>query len=332
MKSYDLILFLLGLAFLAAAILPRLLRGWPLSLPMLYVGAGLILPFAWPGLPRIDPLDRSGLIERLTEMAVIISLMSAGLKIDRPLGWRSWATTRRLLTITMPLCILALTVGGIWLLGLPLAAAILLGAVIAPTDPVLAASVQVGPPGEECEHEVRFALTSEAGLNDGLAFPFVNLAIVIAATGLARKGLESWLAVDVAWRIGAGTAIGVFIGWAVAWLVFRLCRPEVMISDGFVALAEWNGGFETFDSLDRDGDAVITRTEFFTRGGSRYKSREERFRELDGDKDGRVSASEWKWGEQAMSVLDQNGDGFLSPREFRCSVKSGRASRQAGGR
>jgi len=237
MKSYDLILFLLGLAFLAAAILPRLLRGWPLSLPMLYVGAGLILPFAWPGLPRIDPLDRSGLIERLTEMAVIISLMSAGLKIDRPLGWRSWATTRRLLTITMPLCILALTVGGIWLLGLPLAAAILLGAVIAPTDPVLAASVQVGPPGEECEHEVRFALTSEAGLNDGLAFPFVNLAIVIAATGLARKGLESWLAVDVAWRIGAGTAIGVFIGWAVAWLVFRLCRPEVMISDGFVALA-----------------------------------------------------------------------------------------------
>lgn len=101
-------------------------------------------------------------------------------------------------------------------------------------------------------------------------------------------------------------------------------------SDGFVALSEWNGGFETFDSLDRDGDAVVTRAEFFTRGTARYKSREERFRELDADRDGRVSASEWKWGEQAMAVLDRNGDGFLTCREFRCRSAAGRTARQAG--
>ena len=102
-------------------------------------------------------------------------------------------------------------------------------------------------------------------------------------------------------------------------------------SDGFVALSEWSGGFETFDSLDRDGDAVVTRTEFFTRG-TRYKSREENFRDLDADKDGRVSAREWKWGEQTMSVLDRNGDGFLSRQEFRCRAKGGRTAQQAGGK
>lgn len=102
-------------------------------------------------------------------------------------------------------------------------------------------------------------------------------------------------------------------------------------SDGFVALSEWSGGFETFDSLDRDGDAVVTRTEFFTRG-TRYKSREENFRDLDADKDGRVSASEWKWGERTMSVLDRNGDGFLNRQEFRCHAKGDRTAQQAGGK
>ena len=103
-------------------------------------------------------------------------------------------------------------------------------------------------------------------------------------------------------------------------------------SDGFVALSEWTGGSETFGSLDRDGDAVITRTEFFTRG-VQYKSREDNFRDLDADKDGRVSASEWKWGAQTMSVLDRNGDGFLSRKEFRCqAAKGGRAAQNAGGK
>lgn len=103
-------------------------------------------------------------------------------------------------------------------------------------------------------------------------------------------------------------------------------------SDGFVALSEWTGGSATFDSLDRDGDAVITRQEFFTRATTRVKSREESFRELDADRDGRLSASEWKWGEQTMSVLDRNGDGFLTRREFRCQTKGGRTAQQAGGK
>lgn len=105
-------------------------------------------------------------------------------------------------------------------------------------------------------------------------------------------------------------------------------------SDGFVALGEWTGGQETFDSLDRDGDAVITRAEFFTREVSRYKSREERFRDLDADRDGRLSTSEWKWGGQTFSVLDRNSDGFLNRREFRCRTRNARsgAATKAGGK
>jgi hypothetical protein len=86
-------------------------------------------------------------------------------------------------------------------------------------------------------------------------------------------------------------------------------------SDGRIALSEWSGGFETFANLDRDGDDAVSRTEFFNRG-VRYQTREERFRELDADHDGRLNASEWKWGEETMSLLDRDQDGSLTKQEF----------------
>jgi NhaP-type Na+/H+ or K+/H+ antiporter len=234
--GYVLLLLGLGLAFLMAAVLPHFLSRSMLSLPIVLVACGLALGWLMPDTLKADPIEHGVLAERLAELAVIISLMSAGLKIDRPLGWRRWATTRRLLVVTMPLCIAALALGGIFLLGLPLAAALLLGAVLAPTDPVLASSVQVAPPGEGDENETRFALTSEAGLNDGLAFPFVNLAIVVAATGLAWEGLSEWLLIDVLWKIAAGIVVGILVGQCVAWLVFRVGLRKTVI-DGAVALA-----------------------------------------------------------------------------------------------
>ncbi len=234
--NYELAVVILGLAFLAAAALPRFLRGTPISLPMVYVAVGIALPMTFGDTPRIDPVRYGLATERLTELAVIISLMSAGLKIDRPVGWTRWASTWRLLGITMPLSIAALALGGVWLLGLPLAVAILLGAVIAPTDPVLAASVQVGRPGQGQEEESRFGLTSEAGLNDGLAFPFVNLAIVVAAAGVTTDAMTQWLLVDLLWKIAAGVAAGVVIGYGIGVLVFRLCQPGA-VGDGFVAIA-----------------------------------------------------------------------------------------------
>ncbi|MFN3167409.1 MAG: cation:proton antiporter [Phycisphaeraceae bacterium] len=227
---------ILGLAFLAASVLPPLLRRLPLSMPIVYVGVGMLLPVLWDDSPRADPLLQSVLTERLAELAVIISLMGAGLKLERPIGLKRWALTWRLLGVTMPLCIVALILGGWYLMGLTLAGAVMLGAVMAPTDPVLAASVQVGPPGKKDTSDTRFALTSEAGLNDGLAFPFVNLAILLAGAGLTAGSLTRWVAVDVVWKIAAGITVGWLSGRVLAWLIFRFTRPGDII-DGFVALA-----------------------------------------------------------------------------------------------
>jgi NhaP-type Na+/H+ or K+/H+ antiporter len=165
--------------------------------------------------------------------------MGAGLKIDRPFALRRWRLTWRLLGIAMPLTILSLTLLGQVLLGLGLATALLLGAALAPTDPVLASDVQVGPPGEGLEDEVRFALTSEAGLNDGLAFPFVLLAIALAlAAETDKPWFADWLRVAVVWKIAAGIGVGYAVGRVLGWLTFHLPnRAKISrTGDGFVAL------------------------------------------------------------------------------------------------
>ncbi len=189
MDNYDLLLAVVGAVTLAATALPLLLAGRPLSFPLAYVGLGLVL-FSLPiDLPRADPIAQRAFLERISELAVIVALMGAGLKLDRPFGWSSWRPTWRLLGIALPVTIVATGLLGWWFLGLAPATAMLLGAAVSPTDPVLASDVQVGPPGESDEDDVRFTLTSEAGLNDGLAFPFTNAAIAAAGAG----GLGDWV-------------------------------------------------------------------------------------------------------------------------------------------
>jgi NhaP-type Na+/H+ or K+/H+ antiporter len=240
MDPYIVLLACLGIVILAVAWLPMLLRSLPLSLPIICVLFGVVL-FNLPGLgPKPDLFEHPELTERLTELLVIISLMGAGLKINRPLGWRRWMLTWRLLSITMLLSILGIALLGWWILGLTPAAALLLGAVLAPTDPVLASEVQLGPPGSEEEHEVRFSLTSEAGLNDGFAFPFVHLAIALALYGATADGwMLEWLGVAVIWKIVAGIAGGLLTGHILGMLVFRLPEQTKLAQTdiGFVALA-----------------------------------------------------------------------------------------------
>lgn len=239
MDLYLVTLTILGLITLLTAWLPMVLRRMPLSLPIFCLGIGALLAYSpFPLLPQLNPLDSRLFAERLTEIVVIVALMGAGLKIDRPIGWRRWATTWRLLGIAMPLTIGAIAVLSSWVLGLGLASALLLGASLAPTDPVLASDIQVGPPRTGEEDEVRFALTSEAGLNDGASFPFVHLAIALA---LAAKSGESvlahWVGIDVLWRSAAGVVVGWGAGRLFGFLSFRLrSRSLARTRDGFVAL------------------------------------------------------------------------------------------------
>ena len=239
---HSLVFALAGLAALGGALLPRLIGHLPASPPMVFLALGFLV-FSLPlGLGEVDPIARSEVTEYLTEVGVIVALMGAGLKLDRPLGWCTWQPTIRLLAITMPLTIGLTAVAGWWAVGLAPATALLLGAVLAPTDPVLAADVQVGPPGGDPQEEddLRFSLTSEAGLNDALAFPFTNAAIAMALVGTNTSSwVAQWLAVDVAYKLVVGMIGGILVGKLLAVVVFRTPENLRLASrgEGFVALA-----------------------------------------------------------------------------------------------
>lgn len=239
MTAYLPILTGFGVLVLLTAWLPMVLREAPLSLPMACVGIGALL-FGLPGVlgSAPDPAGNLAFTEHLTEFVVLISLMGAGLKLDRPLGWRAWRITWRLLGIAMPLTIAALALLAHWLFGLGAAAALLLAAALAPTDPVLASDIQVGPPMSGLEDETRFALTSEAGLNDGLAFPFVLLAVVLASGEAGGNGIAGWFVYAVLWKMAAGVGVGALLGWALGWLAFHTPNRAKLsrTGDGFVAL------------------------------------------------------------------------------------------------
>ena len=219
--------------------MPAFTKSTKISYSILYVAVGAIL-FAATGdfLPLPDPISKNTVTVRLTETIVLVSLMGSGLKIDRPFSFRNWRVPLRLVSITMLLSIAGVTAIGYYGLGFGIAAAALLGAVLAPTDPVLAADVQVGAPMEGDRTHSKMALTAEAGMNDGTAFPFTWLAIMLATGELATKGWSSWLQYELFYKLAAGIAIGYLLGKVLGWLFFKL--PEEIevarVRDGFVAL------------------------------------------------------------------------------------------------
>jgi sodium/hydrogen antiporter len=240
MNSYILAITLIGLSALAMAWLPAWLEHKPVSYAMLFVGMGFLLYQLPLDLPNPDPLRNEGLTVRLTEMGLIISLMGTGLKINREFGWKNWQVSFLLVGVTMVLCIAALGFLSWWLLGLIPASALLLGAAMAPTDPVLAADVQVGPPGEEQEDHVRFSLTSEAGMNDSMAFPFTWMAIAMAlSTQTGEDWFWPWLWRDLIYKLLAGVGTGYLLGRMLAYLLFVLPKKWAFpkVRDGFVAIA-----------------------------------------------------------------------------------------------
>lgn len=238
----DLIYLVAGASLLLAILLPVLLDHWAVSAPLVLVTVGIGLGFTPlpDGLP-LDPQENRAVIEHVTELVVIVALMGVGLALDRPLeprnpaSWARWGTTWRMLGIAMPLCIAGVALLG-WATGLAPATALLLGAVLSPTDPVLASDVQVAGP-QTGDHEVderdelRFTLTSEAGLNDGLAFPFVFAALLLATEGGVLGWAPEWLGWYVVAKVSLGVAIGVIVGRLLAWLAFRSPNPSLRVAE-----------------------------------------------------------------------------------------------------
>jgi NhaP-type Na+/H+ or K+/H+ antiporter len=174
----------------------------------------------------------------ISEIVVIGVLFATGLRIDNISSWSRWRPTVRLLVIAMPLTVAAIACLGWALAGMTVAGAVLLGAALSPTDPVLAGNVQVGPPLEGREYPVRFALTAEAGLNHGLAFRFVYLGLLIAAWGTnPADWLAGWLLRDMLYRIIVGAFIGSLIGWLLGRSLFSAWGSAAIATSGPGVLA-----------------------------------------------------------------------------------------------
>lgn len=241
MDSYIITITLIGIAALGMAWMPSITERTHISYAIIYVLFGIAVYELLDHLPKPNPILNDKEALHLTELVVIISLMGTGLKIDQPFSFKTWAVPFRLITFTMILCIGTVAWIAHRFLGYDIASSLLLGAVLAPTDPVLASDVQVGPPLEKSKDNVRFSLTAEAGMNDGMAFPFTWLAIIVAAIGIggSTENLGLWFARDVLYRLAAGVACGVGIGLFLARLVFYLPEKKnfVVIRDGFVAVS-----------------------------------------------------------------------------------------------
>jgi sodium/hydrogen antiporter len=232
----------IGVLMVTMALSVAYVRRLPLTPALLYLIAGVLLGPHVGGMIRLDPLEWSVLLEHLSEIAVVVSLFAAGLKLRSPFGDRRWIPPVRLAFLSMTVTVGLITAVGVWLLNLPLGVAVLLGAILAPTDPVLASEVQLESPFDR--DRLRFSLTGEAGLNDGTAFPFVMLGLGLLGLHDIGVGGWRWFAVDLIWAVIGGLTIGAATGLAIGRLAIFLRRKhketaglEELLSLGLMSLA-----------------------------------------------------------------------------------------------
>ncbi len=235
MDTYILDLLVIGLLLLLVTLGSGWISRLPLSYALIYLVVGIVLsPYGF-NLVQLRP--DANFLKRLTEFVVLISLFGCGLKMNRPLKAWAWDSPMRLIGILMPISIFAIAAVAHWVLHLDWGAAILLGGILAPTDPVLASEVQLHNPGDR--DELRFGLTAEGGLNDALAFPFVYLGLRWLNDDRWQHWLGWWIAIDVIWSIAAGVFMGIAVARTVQWVDRRLQRrrqADELLED-FVALA-----------------------------------------------------------------------------------------------
>ncbi len=236
---YIIDLFVIGLLLLMVTLGSGLIARLPLSFAIIYLLVGIFLGPYGLGLIQLrrDEAFNAELLERLTELVVIISVFSCGLKIVRPLKLKVWDITTRLIVFLMPISIFALATVGKLFLGMNWGEAILLGAILAPTDPVLASEVQLTDINDQ--DELRFGLTSEGGLNDALAFPFVYFGIHALEDDNWSNWFQQWITVDLIWAIAAGIAMGIVIAKSIVWIDEKIQNrlPSNELMEDFIAIS-----------------------------------------------------------------------------------------------
>jgi NhaP-type Na+/H+ or K+/H+ antiporter len=203
---------------------------------IVYLTVGVVLGPSVFGAFHFNPLQQAHLLEILAEVAVLVSLFIAGMKMPVPFNWREWQAPLRLAFISMAISVALTAVFGYYVLGLPLGAAILLGGILAPTDPVLASDVQVRHLGDK--EPLRFTLTSEAGMNDGSAFPFIMLGLALLSAPVSFELIEAWALKDVLWSTVSALVVGLLMGRLLAQIIWkqRLLNNEGPLLDDFLGL------------------------------------------------------------------------------------------------
>jgi NhaP-type Na+/H+ or K+/H+ antiporter len=227
---------LIGGLLLVRGLSAGLLQRLPVTPAIIYLGTGMLVGPSGLNLFHFNPLKESALLEVLTEVVVLISLFSAGVKMPGAFTLTRWRAPILLATVSMAVTVALVAAFAVLVLGLPLGAGVLLGAILAPTDPVLATDVQIRHPGDR--DQLRFTLTCEAGMNDGSAFPFVMLGLgLLGLHGLGENGIR-WIFVDVVWATAGAVAIGVAGGTALARICWALRRGDnkYALMDDFLGL------------------------------------------------------------------------------------------------
>lgn len=234
--TFTLSYLVIGLLLIFLAVAGSVLKRLPLSTAMLYLLVGIGFGPVGFKLIQLDPIENSVLLERITEVSVIVSLFSTGLKLRLPLSDGRWRLVLRLAVGSMILTVLLIALLGVVGLHMPIGAALLLGGILAPTDPVLASNVEVEHPWDR--DRLRFSLTGEAALNDGSNSPFVFLGMGMLGLESSSANLWHWVAMDVVWASAGGIAIGGLLGTAIGKLVLYLRRKhkEAVGLDDFLAL------------------------------------------------------------------------------------------------
>ena len=203
---------------------PLLANNWFAPVHLQLLGGIVVGPWCL-GLLELNLLTHSEVLEVASEIAVIISLYAAGIKMRIPLASGRWKAPVLLASVTMMVTIGLTAAVATWIFGLSLPGAILLGAALAPTDPVLANKIQVERASDD--DRLRQSLTGESGLNDGTAFPFVLLAIGLSDPRLHSLGrnFENWVLIDLLWKVTGGLLFGALAGFTlgktILWLRAR---------------------------------------------------------------------------------------------------------------